>query len=263
MFSSFNQGPSQSTNFQVKDPDTIISHLKALHSSEDKTNWVLLGYEKKNEIVFTGSGSGGVEEFKAKLVPDQIQYGALELSVQGDDYNPIKFVLMTWIGPKVSPGLGKARASAHRDDVFELVKKGVAISAQHQAENLEDITYEQLAQAISRYRPAYGTSAPATEQRQVMSRSTATKGTLSTFQLVDREAAEAALRSIHEGVNDWVILAYVQGKKDEVELVTTGKGGLDGLRAHFPTDRIFYGLYSTKFKSSAGEPIKKNTFSSP
>jgi len=47
-------------------------------------------------------------------------------------------------------------------------------------------------------------------------------------------------------------------KKDEVELVTTGSAGIDGLRDNFPQDRIFYGLLCIKLKTSAGpDYIKK------
>jgi len=157
----------------------------------------------------------------------------------------------------VNPGLGKARASAHRDDVFDLVKKGVAISCQHQAESLDDFTAGQIAQAISRQRPTYGVATSASEKRQVMSRSNATKGQLSTFSVVDREACEQALRSVHEGKADWAILAYVKGKKDEVEVVKTGSGGIEGLKREFPTDRIFYALFTTIFRTTTGEPISK------
>jgi hypothetical protein len=39
----------------------------------------------------------------------------------GDAYNPVKFVLMTWIGPNVSPGLGKGRCAAHRLELYEFI----------------------------------------------------------------------------------------------------------------------------------------------
>jgi len=248
---------TSATKFFLKDENEIIQHLKDLHHNESPTNWILLGYQGSNAVSFIEKGTGGLEEFKSKLVPDQVQYGVLELLIQGDEYNPIKFVLVTWIGPKVSAGLGKARASAHRDELFDFIKKGLAISAQHQAESLHDLSYDQLAQAISRYRPTYGTSAPATGQRQNMSRATATKGTLSTFAMVDRAACDTALKTVHEGSSDWAILAYVVGKKDEVELVKTGTGGIEGLKKEFPSDRIFYALVRVQFKTSAGDVLKK------
>jgi len=240
----------------VKNEAEIIDHLTQLHNSENPTNWVLLGYQN-NEIVLTGSGSGGLQEFKTKLIDNQIQYGALELIVKGDEYNPIKFVLLTWIGPKVGPGLDKARASAHRDDIFDLVKKGMAISAQHQVESQNEVNYEQLAQAVSRHRPTYGTATEATEKRQGMSRSNAKKGALSAFSVSDPAACEIGLKSVMDGQADWAILAYVKGKKDEVEMVTTGKGGIDGLKPHFPKDRIFYALLAMSFKTVMGDSIKK------
>jgi len=165
-------------------------------------------------------------------------------------------VFLTWIGPKVGPGLEKARASAHRDLIIELINKGIPISAQHQAENINEVNYEQLAQAVSRYRPTYGTATTASQQRQDMSRSASKKQTLSTFKISDQNACEAGLKGVGEGKADWAILAYVQGKKDEVEMVTTGKGGIDGLKGHFPKDRIFYALLSMSVKTIVGPQLK-------
>jgi hypothetical protein len=48
-----------------------------------------------------------------------------------------------------------------------------------------------------------------------------------------------------------------KGKKDEVELVTTGSNGIDGLKEHFPEDRIFYGLLCIKLKTTAGPDFIK------
>jgi len=91
-----------------------------------------------------------------------------------------------------------------------------------------------------------------------MSRSSAAKGSLSTFSITDRDSCESALKCVYEGSSDWAILAYVKGKKDEVELVTTGSSGIEGLKQHFPSDRIFYGLLCIKLKTSAGpDYIKK------
>jgi len=241
------------TKFNVRNENEIIETLKQLHNSENPINWVLLGYDK-NDLTLTDSGTGGLSELQAKLNVEQIQYAAIELIVKGDEYNPIKFVFLSWIGPKVGAGLEKARASAHRDLIIELINKGIPISAQHQAENLSEVSYEQLAQAVSRYRPTYGSATTATQQRQDMSRSSSKKQQLSTFKISDQGACETGLKSVTEG--SWAILAYVQGKKDEVEMVTTGTGGIDGLKQHFPKDRIFYGLLSTSFKTIAGNQLK-------
>jgi len=90
-----------------------------------------------------------------------------------------------------------------------------------------------------------------------MSRSTAKKGQLSSFIVSDPAACEEGLKSVSDGKSDWAILAYVKGKKDEVEMVTTGKGGIEGLKPHFPTDRIFYALLSINMKTVIGDFIKK------
>jgi hypothetical protein len=243
------------TKFYVRDENGIVDKLKQLHNSESPVNWILFSYEK-NDLILSEFGTGGLPELQSKLIENQIQYAAIELQVKGDEYNPIKFVLLTWIGPKVSAGLEKARASAHRDQILELVNKGIPVSAQHQAEHLEEVSYEQLAQAVSRYRPAYGTASNDTQSRQEMSRSASKKQQLSTFKITDQSACEAGLKAVTEGKADWVILAYTLGKKDEIEMVTTGKGGIDGLKQHFPKDRIYYALMSMNFKTIVGNQLK-------
>jgi len=45
-----------------------------------------------------------------------------------------------------------------------------------------------------------------------------------------------------------VILAYVEGKRDEIELVSSGSGGVAALQARYPTDRIYFCAVATEFK---------------
>jgi len=48
-----------------------------------------------------------------------------------------------------------------------------------------------------------------------------------------------------------------RAKKDEVEFLETGKGGLDTLRRLFPTDRIIYAMFTLKVPTTARESITK------
>eukprot|EP01100_Stratorugosa_tubuloviscum_P006262 TRINITY_DN270_c2_g1_i1.p1 TRINITY_DN270_c2_g1~~TRINITY_DN270_c2_g1_i1.p1 ORF type:complete len:330 (+),score=163.79 TRINITY_DN270_c2_g1_i1:41-991(+) len=235
--------------------------LSELHSSENPINWVLLGYGTgKNDIQFVSKGSGGLEEFKSQLVDNQVQFGVLEVVIAGDEYNPVKFVLLTWIGSRVNAGVAKARSSGHRTELLDEIKRVVSISAEFQPSAIPDITYDNLGQTLSRMRPAYHSSSTASAQRQAMSRSRSQAAKTSQLVVANRESAEAGLREVYEARADWAILAYVPGKRDEVELVTTGTNGIDGLREQFPTDRVFFTILRVKFITTAsanGEPVTK------
>jgi len=79
---------------------------------------VVLGYEdNNNKIGLKASGSGGIAQLKQKLAEDQPLYAILRVATAGT--TAVKFVFITWIGPRV-PALKKARVSTHRDSVGEL-----------------------------------------------------------------------------------------------------------------------------------------------
>jgi len=246
---------------RVVDEASILEALSALNHSQQPTNWVLLGYGAgKNEIVLQGQGTGGLDDFASQLKDDQVQFGVVELVVKGDAYNPVKHVLLTWIGEAVPPGLSKARSAAHRAELLELVKKKVSISTEFQTSKRTEVQYDAIAQSLTRMRATYHTSQDPTEERQSMSRSHAKGGTTFKMTVVDQPRVEAALRQVFEGKADWVILAYVEGKKDEVELVASGSGGVNALKAQYPTNRIYFCVVATECQATGSrETVKKFT----
>jgi len=234
------------TKFHVDDQESLINALNELHDSTSKINWVMLKYKpgSHNSVILGGKGDGGIDEFRATLAEDQVQYGILEVTVKGDGYNPVKYVLLTWIGPGLPPGLAKARAAGHRIDLREFIKHSACfVSCEHQAEDLKDVTYDEIAQAITRVRSTYNTSQTVDEKRQEMSRSDLkVKKQLAKFQVVDEAATLGALSSVFKGEKDWVAIAYVQGKKDVVELVGADTGSVTSLAKLYPKDRIIYAV---------------------
>ncbi|KAL6076894.1 Coactosin-like protein [Balamuthia mandrillaris] len=239
----------QLVQVKVVDAREIGQALTALNSHDDPTNWVLMGYGQGiNDIVFVGKGSGGLSEFKEQMQDDKIFFAVLEVVVKGDEYNPVKHVFFSWIGNQVPPGVMKARSSGHRTELVEWVKKFVSVSCEYQTEKRTDIHYDPIAQAITRMRATYHTSHEPTQERQAMSRSSAQGGgSTSKLVIVDKAKVVAGLKEVYEAKADWAILAYVEGKKDEVELVGTGSGGVEGLRNQFPTNRIYFCVLSLDY----------------
>jgi len=244
---------------KVPDEEAILNALRDLNHSKEPTNWVLLGYAGKNEVVYQGQGTGGLDEFAAQLQDDQVQFGVLELLVKGDSYNPVKHVFLTWIGDQVPPGLSKARSAAHRQELLDLVKKEVSISTEFQTSKRSDVHYDAIAQSLTRMRATYHSSQDPTQERQSMSRSHAQGGSTFKFTVADRANVEAQLRQVFEGKVDWVALAYVEGKKDEIELVGSGSG-MAALRAMYPAGRVFFCAVATDCQTTGSrEKVKKFT----
>jgi len=220
----------------------LYSALQELHSTNNNTDWILLEYGKGvSDIQLTKKGTGGIDAFKKELKLDAVQYVVVQVLINSDEYNPFKNCLIAWIGPNVKAGLLKARAAGQRARLFELITekgKGIPISSQFAADKIEDVTSDNIAHSITRISSKYGTATNVTEERQAMSK--ATTNTTGQLAVVDKNIIETALKDVHTQKYDWVILSYVKGQKSQIELLGTGTGGAEGLKAHWPTDRILY-----------------------
>ena len=56
--------------------------LNALRSDGDSTDFIVLGYNDKKQVVLQASGDGGVAAMNAVLDPKQIQYGMVRVQRQ-------------------------------------------------------------------------------------------------------------------------------------------------------------------------------------
>jgi len=246
------------TRANIVDPAQLKEELAKLGSTDDATNWVLLGYgEGKNDIVLTGSGNGGLEELRGLLDDSKIQFAVIEVVVKGDEYNPIKRVFISWIGKDVPPGLSKARAAGHKREVMDSINDTVSISTVFETGNISDINFETIAQSLTRIRPVYATSGEVPDEKKTMSKSYGSHGTQSRMRVINDDEAMTGLRAVFDGSADWAILAYVEGQKDEVEFLESGTGGIDALKAHFPTNRIYFTMLSLKVPTMGRETITK------
>jgi len=251
----FSTGGGEQTHLKLLNKDDLLAALKDLNDSKTKTDWVLIDYGKgKNEARYSKKGEGGLDAFKLELKDDAVQFGVVQVHIKSDEYNPIKNALLCWIGPKVPAGLGKARASGHREQLLDEVKGAVAISAQFVADKMEEMNYDNVAQAITRIRAKYEQASTVSEQRQEMSRSDGKSGVkASKLVIEDEETAKAGLKSVHEGKNDWAILSYVKDKKDHIEFIAAGNDGIKGLKEKFPSDRIFFSVL--RLPSTEGQGV--------
>lgn len=187
--------------------------------------------------------SGGLEELKTHFGPDDVRFAVLECVVTGDQYNSVKFLLITWIGPNVPAGITKAKAAGHRKELTNFLTESLAIAAEFQPDDINDLNSKDISAALTKRAASYQDSISVGEtkdKRQVMSRSHATSGdrTKSQLNILDEENIAQALKDVYAGTQDWAHITYVQGKKDEVFLAGVGKGGLDSLKPNLADNKV-------------------------
>jgi len=233
------------SQLEVKDVEAVREALDQLRHHESPINWVLFGYEGRDTLAMLNAGDGGLEELKGTLENDKIRFAVLECVVTGDEYNSVKFVLITWIGNGVPPGLAKAKAAGHRKELVVFLTESIAVAAEFQAENLSDLTSKDISSALTKRSANYQDSVTVgstKDKRQVMSRSHADSGDRKKSQLkiADEEGIRDALQSVYEAKQNWAHISYVPGTKDEVQLVSVGQGGLDTLKGELKDNQISF-----------------------
>eukprot|EP01121_Diplochlamys_sp_Union-15-3_P015341 TRINITY_DN5052_c0_g1_i4.p1 TRINITY_DN5052_c0_g1~~TRINITY_DN5052_c0_g1_i4.p1 ORF type:complete len:312 (-),score=64.83 TRINITY_DN5052_c0_g1_i4:11-946(-) len=236
----------ETTQLKILDQDKIKHELEEVRSNKSSKNWILMGYEegKKNDLRFEASGEGGFEKVKTYLKDEDIKYAVFEVVVKGDQYNPVKYVLLTWIGENVPPGLAKARCSTHRQDLLKFITSCIAISAEFQPPTRHQLTSEEVAAKVTKTSQQDATSADA--HRQTMSRSHASQGDTKASKVqFNKTKLVPALKSVHEGKNRWVVMGYVG--RDDIDLVATGKGDISELLSHWNEESINFAVYALTF----------------
>merc|ERR1712137_617593 len=213
-------GKMSITQLSIFDPDTVRTKLDDLRHHERPMNWVSFAYKNRDSLAFESCGEGGLEELKKNFGPDDVRFAILECIVTDDSYNAVKFVLITWIGANVPPGVTKAKAAGHRKELISFLTESLAIASEYQASNLDELNSRDISAALTKRSATYQDSQSLGQeknQRQTMSRSHATSG--------DRKNSQLNI------VNE-----------DEVYLASTGSGGLDKLRPELPDNKISFVL---------------------
>ncbi|XP_071172915.1 coactosin-like protein [Mytilus edulis] len=102
------------------DRESIYDAYEEVRKDGSETNWLLLSFDDANKIVLDSTGVD-FEEFREKFTDEARLFGYLKV-ISGDELSKrSKFVLITWIGPKVSV-LKKAKMSADKGVVKEVLR---------------------------------------------------------------------------------------------------------------------------------------------
>ena len=231
------------SSLDLADAAEFRASLERIRNENDPTDWVLLSYKDK-KIAIAAFGDGGLKAFSSQLKDDEVHFGVLSflVEVDGDDYKTAKNILITWLGPNLPGGLVKARAAAHRKQLRDFIQETVTVACEMQASTLEELNEEMVGQAISRTRGGlYATARSVGALKQPSGKGSGLGGASARLQMADQVAADAALKYVVDNKNSWAIFAYSKGKKDELEHVESGLGGLETLVAHWPpSDRVYF-----------------------
>ena len=125
---------------------------------KDPTNWVLAGYPegKTNEVLLKESGSGGFDEFVAKL-GDEIMWGGFRVVAVDDRGNTTsrrsKFIFVGYL-PKTAKMMTRAKCGGHKAVVKE------SFPSVHIEFTLDDATEISQEEVIARLRACGGAHQP-------------------------------------------------------------------------------------------------------
>jgi hypothetical protein len=241
-------------SLEIEDEDGLRAVLEQVRNEEDKVDWVLIGYASKTVLKPEDYGEGGLSEFTKLLDDEKVQFGVLSFVAEdGDTYNTAKNILITWIGADVPGGLTKARAAAHRKQLRDFIQETASVACELQASNLEELNHDNVGQAICRTRGGVYSSARTSATSKKKSSGSRLGGQASQFQFVDSEAADKALQTVAATKNSFAVFAYVKNKKDLVEHILSGEGGIEDLVPHWPpADRVYF-VYSSIVYNVGGD----------
>jgi hypothetical protein len=96
----------------------------ALFNVNSQSGWLLLNYVGPSTVHFAAGGEGGIDELKAQLEDDQIQYGLIRLGniqEKGTLKTTIKDVFINSIGPGVGI-IEKGKKTAYLGDAQQILQ---------------------------------------------------------------------------------------------------------------------------------------------
>ncbi|GAA5943297.1 coactosin family protein [Sporobolomyces koalae] len=133
---------------------SIQQAYEDVRNDKTETKWLLIDYvsPSKDTLELTATGSGGLEELKGHLKPENASFAYVRIKYANDtESTREKFILVTWIGSSVKV-MRKAKLSVHSADVKRVLSQ---YSIEVPAGSIEDLNEEQI---VTRLRKAGGAS---------------------------------------------------------------------------------------------------------
>jgi hypothetical protein len=105
----FQSVKSEAVSVSFVNQDEAITALKNLRDPYSHINWVVFGYHddiKDQNLVVLGTGAGTLEAASTYFTDTNVAYVVIGITFhQQDDYAQLKYVLLSWVGPKAKPVL--------------------------------------------------------------------------------------------------------------------------------------------------------------
>ncbi|XP_069601116.1 mucin-6-like [Ranitomeya imitator] len=126
---------------------SLITAKEDILSDRSSTDWAVFTYEKKWSLKLLDSGVGGLDELTRRFSKNLVQYGLCR--VHDPNTGVQRVVLIHWVGDNVDASRREVTAQ-HLPSIRRFFKEANVLLG---AQKVEDVTQEQVAQALSRVPP--------------------------------------------------------------------------------------------------------------
>ncbi|XP_073506271.1 uncharacterized protein [Phyllobates terribilis] len=126
---------------------SLITAKEDILSARSSTDWAVFTYEKKWSLKLLDSGVGGLDELTRRFSKNLVQYGLCR--VNDPNTGVQRVVLIHWVGDNVDASRREV-TSQHLPSIRRFFKEANVLLG---AQKVEDVTQEQVAQALSRVPP--------------------------------------------------------------------------------------------------------------
>ncbi|XP_077136568.1 uncharacterized protein LOC143793463 [Ranitomeya variabilis] len=126
---------------------SLITAREDIISARSSTDWAVFTYEKKWSLKLLDSGVGGLDELTRRFSKNLVQYGLCR--VHDPNTGVQRVVLIHWVGDNVDMSRREVTAQ-HLPSIRRFFKEANVLLG---AQKVEDVTQEQVAQALSRVPP--------------------------------------------------------------------------------------------------------------
>lgn len=215
--------------------EELKKDILSLTSASD-LDFIILGYNDKDELEVVKKGTGNIATFKGVLKSDSVNYIFMGTAVAEGNYSVQKNVLITWVGTEVGP-LFRSMSAHHRVLLYKLGNSVIQMHGEYQALHPDDLSDELLQQKLagSRYVEAASSS-----ELNAAHRARGGAGKVEKFEFEDEAAVKSAIQDIRaEKLN---YLFFEHSDSGSLSLLHKGQGGYKEVEKFWDDKHVSYVL---------------------
>jgi len=226
--------------------------------------WIVIGYSDANTLCVVAEGAdSGISALMEHFPNDQPRHAILRKTHKVEFADTVKFVWIDWTPVGIKP-MRKALVGTHKAQIKTIL---APFHVAFQPNDQKDLSDEII---MSKIGSASGTKSNVTEQKAWSAKdrvghTQTTMGGVNAFStspraeivnpniraerplaFSDEQAVRDAIKSVRKDDSDldWVLVHYAEAEK--LQLLSTGSGGVDGLRDALNDQEILYGFFRVK-----------------